>query len=218
LGKPVVVHALDRAMEAGCFSEVVCLTDSSEIGETVSAYGHRFILSGDAANGTERIARNLDSIESDLVVNLQGDEPAFPIEGLQTLREALCQNPEWMHTLVHEEETSEQDLENPNRVKAILDANGFVLDFCRDGRPSARTENAWRLHLGAYAYSKNFLRRYAALPSSKREVEESHEILRDLNLAPIRAHASQPGAPVDTPADLVFARQRLEALALQGAL
>src|SRR6185295_18458224 len=93
---------MERASEAGCFANVVCFTDSIEIGEAVAEYGFRFVLTGEAANGTERIGRNLDAIETDLVVNLQGDEPAFPVQGLMDLCAALQENPEWVHTLVHE--------------------------------------------------------------------------------------------------------------------
>src|SRR4051812_28890482 len=77
-GKPVIVHTLERALEAGCFAEILCFTDSPEIRDTVEKHGFRAVLTGDAANGTERIACNLGALESDLVVNLQGDEPAFP--------------------------------------------------------------------------------------------------------------------------------------------
>ncbi len=129
LGKPVVVHALERASEAGCFAEVVCFTDSIEIGEAVAQHGFRFVLTGEAANGTERIGRNLGEIQTELVVNLQGDEPAFPIEGLRSLCRGLQRNPEWVHTLVHEDMPVDADLENPNRVKALLNADGFVVDF-----------------------------------------------------------------------------------------
>ena len=227
LGKPVVVHALERAAEAGCFAEVVCFTDSPEIGNAVAEHGFRFVLTGEAANGTDRIGRNLDAIKTGLVVNLQGDEPAFPVRGLRDLCRALQRNPEWVHTLVHEKEPGDMELENPNRVKAVLDAHGFVLDFHRDGWPVGATHglplqatiNACRVHLGAYGYSENFLRRYAAAPISGRETGMSHELLRDFNLAPIRAHASSPGSPVDAPADLVSALERLEILlAPQGVL
>src|SRR5690606_35215871 len=90
-GKPVIVHTLERALGAGCFARVVCLTDSVEIGEAAAAHGFEWVLSderaGDAANGTERIARALnnpyndplngrrDALQGDLFVNLQGDEP-----------------------------------------------------------------------------------------------------------------------------------------------
>src|SRR6186997_1516150 len=82
LGKPLVVHTLERAAEAACFEHVICFTDSVEIAEAVRAHGFACALTGDAANGTERIARHLDALPAvtNLVVNLQGDEPAFPAE------------------------------------------------------------------------------------------------------------------------------------------
>lgn len=210
-GKPVVVHTLERAAEAQCFSDVVCFTDSLEIGEAVAEHGFRFVLTGEAANGTERIARNLDSIDTNLIVNLQGDEPAFPLEGLRLLAAALCENPQWVHTLVHADEPSDADLKNENRVKALLTHDHFVMDFIRIMAPVVvGTRHAVSLQLGAYGYPKNFLRRYAATPVSKRETGMSHELLRDLNLAPLRAHASPAGASVDAPEDLAIAREGLQ--------
>jgi 3-deoxy-manno-octulosonate cytidylyltransferase (CMP-KDO synthetase) len=202
---------LERAAEAGCFAEILCFTDSPEIGEAVAGRGFRFVLTGEAANGTERIARNLGALSSELVVNLQGDEPAFSSEGLHVLCEALRRNPEWVHTLVDEEPPSLEDLENPHRVKAVLDAEGFVRDFLRQAGPSVG-----RLHLGAYGYSADFLRRYAALPPSERERALSHELLRDPGLAPIRAHTCASGVSVDVPEDVPAALARLKARASQG--
>ena len=69
-GKPVIIHTLERALEAGCFTEILCFTDSPEIGEAALDHGFRAVLTGDAANGTERIARNLEAIHSEFVVNL----------------------------------------------------------------------------------------------------------------------------------------------------
>ena len=212
LGKPVVVHALERAAEAECFSEIVCFTDSELIGEAVAAHGFRFVLTGPASNGTERIALNLEALHSDRVVDLQGDEPAFPPEGLRVLCAALAANPGWVHTLVHSEPPPVSDLADPNRVKARMDPKGFVLDFVR----SAAGSGDYRLHLGAYAYSKEYLRRYAATPSSERENALSHEMLRRLDLAPVRAHFSPPGASVDVPADLERAEARLRAMRPAG--
>jgi CMP-2-keto-3-deoxyoctulosonic acid synthetase len=200
-GTPVIVHTLRRAREADCFSEVVCLTDSAEIARVVMASGFDAVITGEAANGTDRIGRHLEKISADLIVNLQGDEPAFPAEGLRLLRAALGARPLWAHVLVHDGEPSPEEMANPNRVKAGLDAQDRVLDFYR--REPMRPVKASRVQMGAYGYSKNFLRRYAALPPSPREIAESHEMLRSLDLAPIAAsrcaHSSQA---VDVSQDL----------------
>lgn len=210
LGKPLIAHTLERAADAGCFSRIVCLTDSEEIARVAAAHGFDSRLTGEAANGTERIARALPLLEGDLFVNLQGDEPAFPPEGLRTLCRAVRENPEQAHALVHEDPPSFEELANPNRVKAVLDARGFVTAFSREADP-ARAE-AYRLQLGAYAYSRDYLERYLAAPVSAAELELSHEMLRDASLAPLRAHFSRPGASVDAPADLERATRALERL------
>jgi 3-deoxy-manno-octulosonate cytidylyltransferase (CMP-KDO synthetase) len=211
LGKPVIVHTLERAVEAGCFKRVVCLTDSAEIGEAVAAHGFEWVLSGDAANGTERIARSLDLLDADLIVNLQGDEPAFPEEGLRTLATALQAEPEAVHILVHNDEPTREDLLNPNRVKVAFQSCGAFSGFVRTVPESARPE-AYRLQLGGYAYSRAYLQHYAALPASTDEIALSHEMLRAPSLATLRAHPSPPGASVDVEEDLIAAHAALEAL------
>jgi 3-deoxy-manno-octulosonate cytidylyltransferase (CMP-KDO synthetase) len=212
-GKPVVVHALERAKAAGCFDAIVCLTDSMEIGHAVEAHGFQWALSGEAANGTERIAKNLAAldglgIDADLFVDLQGDEPAFPEDGLRTLCAALRAEPEAVHLLVHEDAPTEEEIANPNRVKVAVDEAGFVKGFVR--APSvAEPVEAYRLQLGAYGYSRTYLERYAALPPSADEIALSHEILRAPGLAPMRARKARPGASVDVPEDLNAAQDAL---------
>jgi 3-deoxy-manno-octulosonate cytidylyltransferase (CMP-KDO synthetase) len=216
-GKPVVVHTLERAAAAGCFDRVVCVTDSDEIGAAAAAQGFDFVRTGEARNGTERIALALNEIDADLIVNLQGDEPAFPEGGLRTLCAALRENPEYVHLLVHDEAPSQEEIANPNRVKAAIDADGFVTGFFRTA-PVAESVEApgdiqYRLQLGAYAYSRDYLLRYAALPPSAAELELSHEMLRAPGLAPLRAHTLDEifhGASVDVPDDLIAARRALE--------
>jgi 3-deoxy-manno-octulosonate cytidylyltransferase (CMP-KDO synthetase) len=217
-GKPVVVHALERAAGAGCFDRVVCVTDSPEIGAAAAAHGFEWVLSdergGEAVNGTERIARALDALDSlgigsGLFVNLQGDEPAFPEDGLRTLCAALRAEPEAVHLLVHEDVPTAEDVANPNRVKVVLDEEGLVKGFVRSPSIAGPVE-AYRLQLGAYGYSRPYLERYAALPPSSGEIALSHEILRAPGLAPLRAHPARPGASVDVPEDLTAARRALE--------
>lgn len=209
-GTPLVVHALRRAREAGGFSQVICLTDSREIYEVVRAEGFDAALTGEAANGTDRIARHLDNIEAELIVNLQGDEPAFPSEGLRLLRDGLRARPLWAHALAHEEAPLPSDFANRHRVKAMLDAEGRVLDFLREP-PASHPAARCRVQMGAYGYSKDFLRRYAALPPSAREIAESHELLRSLEIAPIEAHlCAHPSQAVDVPQDLEKAAALLQ--------
>jgi 3-deoxy-manno-octulosonate cytidylyltransferase (CMP-KDO synthetase) len=209
LGTPLVVHTLRRAREAACFDEIVCLTDSETIRDAVEAAGFPALLSGPAANGTDRIGKHAHLIRNDLIVNLQGDEPAFAPAALRLLARALALEPAKVHILVEDREIDPADLANPNRCKAGLDATGHVADFYRVG-PRVPVSDS-RLQFGAYAYGKEYLRRFAERPTSVPEISISHEMLRDLALAPIRAHrCSWPGQSVDVPADADLATALLE--------
>jgi 3-deoxy-manno-octulosonate cytidylyltransferase (CMP-KDO synthetase) len=215
-GKPVVVHALERAAGAGCFDAVVCLTDSPEIGSVVAEHGFEWVLSGEASNGTERIGKSLAAldalgVDADLFVNLQGDEPAFPEDGLRALCAALRAEPGSVHLLVHEDAPTAEEIANPNRVKAAMDDEGLVAGFFRTAAANRGLagDMAYRLQLGAYGYGRAYLAAYAALPPSAEEIALSHEILRAPGLAPLRAHPARPGASVDVPEDLAAAERAL---------
>lgn len=210
LGIPIVVHSLNRALEAGCFDEILCLTDSKEIRDVVVEAGFRAELTGPAANGTERIGKYHDFIAHDLVVNLQGDEPAFSPQALRLLHRALTLQPDAVHVLVEDNAATPEDLANTNRCKAGLDAQGYVRDFYRRAPRRAVAES--RLQMGAYGYAKTYLRRYAQGAASALELSESHELLRDLDMAPVRAHASPfPSQAVDVPLDAEAALALLQA-------
>ncbi|MEO6097356.1 MAG: NTP transferase domain-containing protein [Fibrobacteria bacterium] len=201
LGTPIIIHTLRRAQEAGCFDEVLCLTDAQEIRDLVSEAGFRVEVTGPAANGTERIGKYHDFVANDLIVNLQGDEPAFSPQALRLLYRALTLEPENVHILVHEHAVSLEDLVNPNRCKAALNADGYVVDFYRRAPRNHGIES--RLQMGSYGYSKTYVRKYALGAPSGLELSESHELLRDLGAAQIRAHACPfPSQAVDVPQDV----------------
>ncbi len=213
-GIPIIVHTLRRAEAAGCFAEILCLTDSENILDVVREAGFRAELSGPAANGTDRIANNLGVISHDLIVNLQGDEPIFPSQGLNLICRGLQADPESVHILVHDRELAPEEASNPNRCKAGMDAQGRVLDFYRSQlhnfRGVPQPINHLRLQMGTYGYTKKYLRQYAGLPISPLELSESHELLRDVNLMPIRAHAcAQNCQAIDVPQDLEDAQSML---------
>jgi 3-deoxy-manno-octulosonate cytidylyltransferase (CMP-KDO synthetase) len=198
-GVPVVVHALRRAREAGCFARVVCLTDSPEIAAAARADGCEALLGGPARNGTERIARSLEAFATDLIVDLQGDEPVFPPEALSLLAEGLRARPDWVHVAVHG--ASPEERANRHRVKVGLDAEGFIVDFFREA-PRVPIRAA-RLQMGAYGYSKEWLRKFAASEPSPRETSESIELLRLADFWPLRAQESpRPCQAIDVPQDM----------------
>jgi 3-deoxy-manno-octulosonate cytidylyltransferase (CMP-KDO synthetase) len=222
-GVPMVVHVARRALAAGA-REVVVATDDARIAEALAGEPLRVCMTrADHASGTDRLAECADQLgwaDQQIVVNLQGDEPFAPPEGIRAVAETLAASAADMATLGTPVEDSET-LFDPNAVKLVRDANGLAMYFSRAPIPWQRDQfardrlgadpSAALRHIGIYAYRAGFLRRFAALPPGRLEQLEALEQLRVLEaghriavgLTPV---PFPPG--VDTEADLARAERR----------
>ena len=221
-GRPMVLHVLERALQAGAESVVVA-TDDARVQQAVAAAGHQALMtSPDHQSGTERlveVAETLGWDDDTLVVNVQGDEPLIdPMLIREAARQLVLHDDAVMATLAHPIH-DHADFINPNVVKVIADEAGYALYFSRAPIPwprdafSAQQPMPHELgalrHIGLYAYRAGFLRTYASLASSPLERYEMLEQLRvlwhgyriSLGITPI---APAPG--VDTPEDLARVR------------
>lgn len=224
-GKAMIVHVCERALATGA-DEIVVAVDDERIADAVRALPVRAVLtSADHGSGTERlveVARRLAWEDDALVVNLQGDEPLLEPGLVDQLAAAFAaQEQASVATLAAPIQTADE-LFDPNAVKIVLDHDSYALYFSRAPIPWARDEFAggerrlpirlryWR-HIGIYAYTAGFLRRYAMWPATELERAECLEQLRILWHGE-RIFVSQvphvPAAGVDTAADL----QRVEQL------
>ena len=220
-GEPMVVHVARRALAAGA-SEVVVATDDERIAEAVRAYPLTVCMTRrDHASGTDRLAecaRTLGWAPDRIVVNLQGDEPFAPPEGIRAAAQALADGDAPMATLAIGIEDADT-LFDPNAVKVVRDARGRALYFSRAPMPWHRDRFArdqvgalppgeFLRHIGIYAYRAGFLSAFTQLPPGRLEMLEGLEQLRVLEAG----HAIQvavspvPFPPgVDTEADLARA-------------
>lgn len=223
-GEPMVVHVARRALAAGA-RQVVVATDDARIAEAVKDYPLRVCLTrADHPSGTDRLAECAEQLawpDELIVVNLQGDEPFAPVEGIREVARVLADSAAPMATLAAPIPDSET-LFDPNAVKLVADAQGHALYFSRAPIPWQRDRfQRDRLgtlpvpalrHIGIYAYRAGFLRRFTALPPGRLEVLEALEQLRVLEaghriavgLTPV---PFPPG--VDTEADLERADARM---------
>jgi len=78
LGTPMIAHVVTRAREARCFTEVVVATDDDRIAVAARAAGARVAMTGEARSGTDRVAQAVRDLDAEVVLNVQGDEPALP--------------------------------------------------------------------------------------------------------------------------------------------
>lgn len=216
-GQPMIVRVWARAMAAG-LGPVVVAAGEPEIVAAVEKVGGRAVLTQpDLPSGSDRIWEALRKVDPkgthDVVVNLQGDLPALDPEQLKTAVWALEKSGADIGTLAAPI-TDEAEEINPAVVKAVVawDADeklGRALYFTRSPAPAG--EGVLWHHVGLYAYRREALESFVALPPSPLETREKLEQLRALEAGMSMAVARVDATPlsVDTPADLERARKLL---------
>jgi 3-deoxy-manno-octulosonate cytidylyltransferase (CMP-KDO synthetase) len=224
-GEPLVLHVARRALAAGA-REVWVAADDQRIADALNGSGVRVAMTSTAhPSGTDRLAecaRIAGWSDDTIVVNLQGDEPFAPAEGIRAVADLLRDSGAEMATLAAPV-TDVETLFDPNTVKLVQAANGDALYFSRAPLPWPRDAFArdrtrlpegghWLRHIGIYAYRAGFLQRFAAMSPGRLEQVESLEQLRVLEAGYRIAVAPTP-APfppgVDTPDDLARAEARI---------
>jgi 3-deoxy-manno-octulosonate cytidylyltransferase (CMP-KDO synthetase) len=227
-GEPLVLHVARRALAAGA-REAWVAADDPRIADALAGSGVRIAMtSSQHASGSDRLAecaRIAGWSDDTIVVNLQGDEPFAPAEGIRAAAFALRGSGADMSTLAAPIEDAEQ-LFDPNIVKVVRADNGDALYFSRAPIPWHRDAfagdrqrlpeaSACLRHIGLYAYRAGFLKRFAALPPGRLERIESLEQLRALEAgARIRVELTPADFPpgVDTEEDLARAERHLRTL------
>ena len=177
-GKPLLYYTWSAALKTGF--EVFIATDSGLIASKMQEFGANVVLTGKAGCGTERVAMAVDEIglsERDVVVNLQGDEPFIEAE---VVREVAKEAATFGCIATAATYLSEDEAQNPAKVKVVLDKDGYAMYFSRAAIPYARDERkeGFLLHIGIYAYPAKTLKEIASLDSCPLEETEKLEQLR----------------------------------------
>jgi 3-deoxy-manno-octulosonate cytidylyltransferase (CMP-KDO synthetase) len=225
-GKPLVAWVAERAKLSGA-SEVVIATDHQEIADKVSALGWRVCTTSVAhETGTDRIAEAVGLLglqDSEIVVNVQGDEPLVDPALIRKVASELALRPKAsISTAVHPIAKAAEFFD-PNVVKVVVDTDGYAQYFSRAPIPFARDAfaksrdtlpeglPAFR-HIGIYGYRVSYLREYTSLSPTPVERFEALEQLRALGHGHRIAVAfwNEPMEPgVDTREDLERVRGKL---------
>ena len=161
--------------------DVIVATDSEEIMQICLQHGwNARMTSATHRSGTERVCEISNSIEADIYLNVQGDEPMTRAEHIAAMLDLMRDSKIQVGTL--KTPAAAEDIDNPNAVKVVTDADGRALYFSRATIPYDRDGLAPRYfkHLGFYAYRKEALDRFCVLPESLLERSERLEQLRFL--------------------------------------
>ena len=182
-GKSLIQRVWERVKSAKKIDEIYIATDNQKIVEVVNSFGGNAILTSTKhQSGTDRIAEAVENIDTDLVINVQGDEPLIDPNLIDSFVELFKNDYEvYFASAMHRIGTLE-DLDNPNVVKVISDLKNNAIYFSRSRIPFSRdgeisVENYFQ-HIGIYAYKKDFLLRYSQLPQTYFEKIEKLEQLR----------------------------------------
>lgn len=216
-GVPMIVRVWARAMAAGLGPVVVAAGEPEIVAAVEKAGGRAVLTAPDLPSGSDRIWAALGAVDPsgrhDVVVNLQGDLPALDPDQLKTVVRALDKSGGDIATLAAPID-NEADARNSAVVKAVVawDAEerlGRALYFTRATAPTG--EGTLYHHVGLYAYRREALESFVALPPSPLESREKLEQLRALEAGMSIWVARVDEAPlsVDTPADLEKARRIL---------
>ena len=215
-GKPMVEHVYRRAVLSGVFFRVVIATDDERIYNAAEKFGGDvFMTRADHPDGSSRVAEVARSIDTDYVINIQGDEPMLDPRMLKELAEGLVRDSSADSATVCVPITDEEDFNNPNIVKVVTDQKGRALYFSRSPIPFRRnfTECPVWEHLGIYAFTKEFLLKLVDLPLTPLMEAESLEQLRILEhgytMAVIPTKYPSMGPNVNTEEDLQTVRNIL---------
>jgi len=209
----MIEHVYRRAKACPAINQVIVATDDLRIADAVTRFGGNVRLTRpDHQTGTDRIAEVAATLDADVVVNVQGDEPLIDPDAIAAAVAPFADPAVLMATLYRRIEQLE-DLHNPNIVKVVLDRAGYALYFSRAAIPHARDpRGGWPplyRHIGLYAYRRSTLLVLAALEPTPLERAESLEQLRALEHG-IRIKAVETdydSLSVDTPEDLETVRR-----------
>lgn len=213
-GKPLVQHTFE-AVAAARTPDAVCIaTDSPEIAAAVRRFGGDAVMtSAELASGTDRVAAVAQQFDdADIYVNVQGDEPEIATEAVDAVIAELIADPTAVMSTLAAPLRDRAMLHDPARVKVVFDGDGAALYFSRSPIPHVRDWNDslltadpphFFLHLGIYAYRRDFLLSLGDLPPCPLEGLEKLEQLRVLHAGRkikvgVIPHAS---SGIDTPED-----------------
>ena len=223
LGKPMIQHVYEKARRSTMLEDLIVATDDERIRAEVEGFGGKAVLtSANHSTGTDRVAEAAFSLDAEIVVNIQGDEPFIEPGMIDEIVAPLLEDPQLpMCTSMHKV-TDPEDFSNPNVVKVVRNLSGDALYFSRSLIPYPRYAEGHRVfeHIGVYAFRKEFLLSYAKLKPTPLERFEALEQLRALEhgyrLRVVETRQNYIALSVDTPADLERARALARSKAQQS--
>jgi len=214
-GKSVILRTYNATVATNLFDDVFVVTDSEIIFNEIISNGGKAIMSKKEHEcGSDRIAEAVENMDIDIVINVQGDEPFTDKESLVKLikvfKTDVDKQIDLASLMVHI--TNEDEINNPNTVKVVVDQSDFALYFSRSPIPYPRDKSSgakYYKHKGVYAFRKDAILDFYRLPMKTLEASEKLEQLRYLEYGKRikMVETNVQGIEIDTPEDLERAKK-----------
>ena len=222
LGKPMIQYVYEGVRRSKWIDEVIVATDDQRIAEAVKSFGGKAVMTSSTHfTGTDRVAEVAKKLKSEIIVNVQGDEPLIKGNVIdKAIRPLIVDDTLQMSTLMTRI-VEVRDWLNPHIVKVVVDQKNFALYFSRSPIPFPRDLQIGRLesnpfgtsrslpqrvfkHIGVYVFRRKFLLHFSRMKPTPLEKLEKLEQLRALeNGYPIKVNlVDYEPLSVDTPEDL----------------
>jgi 3-deoxy-manno-octulosonate cytidylyltransferase (CMP-KDO synthetase) len=218
LGKPMIQHVYERVSQSTSVERVIVATDDERIRSAVVGFGGDVVMTcADHPTGTDRLAEVAEQLDSQIIVNVQGDEPLIDPGMIDLATAPLLEDDAIPMGTLKAAISDPEDFSNPNVVKVVTTQAGFALYFSRSLIPYPRdsaggANDAMTImspspvfkHIGLYVYRRDFLLKFPKLPETPLERLEQLEQLRALEngyrIRVVETLSTSQG--VDVPEDL----------------
>ena len=215
--KSVIRHTYDNTVKTGLFDQVIVVTDSRIIYDEIKTNGGDVMMSQRPhESGSDRIAEAVETLDTEIVVNVQGDEPFVQKAPLEKLLGVFKEDPAGKVQVASLMQVmkNEKNIRDPNYVKVAVDQQMNALFFSRSVIPFPRdpaVSITYYEHIGVYAFRKQALMNFTRWPVTALEAAEKIECLRYLEHGiPLKMVITEyMGVEIDTPEDLLLAKQRM---------
>lgn len=214
--QPMILHVVRQALKVTGIDSVWVATDHPDVFSVVIKAGYNAVMTrDDHQSGTDRLAEANEKVRADIVVNIQGDEPFIDPLTIEKAIAPLLENTDLDMSTLATVFRSNEEIENPNFPKVIVDSRSRALYFSRSVIPFHRDNPSELLgaypylrHIGLYVYRAEILKKLSALKPVPLELTEKLEQLRALyhGISIGVVQTDEVALSVDTPVDLELAR------------
>jgi 3-deoxy-manno-octulosonate cytidylyltransferase (CMP-KDO synthetase) len=205
-GKSMILRVVEQAEKCKSLTEVIVATDDPRIFDHLKNSGKNAVMtSPETRTGTDRCFEAAGNRGFDIIVNIQGDEPLLNPETIDKLVDALLKNENAVCATPVKKTSDENEINDPNVVKAVFDKNNRAIYFSRSIIPYDRNGcGSYFKHIGIYAFRSEYLKTFVKSASTRLEKSESLEQLRIIENGHsiICVEVEDETIGVDTPSDL----------------